>query len=145
MGEAVTFFVGMVKEGLTRKAGREKREMGETLVTKGGMEERKWKKEECGNGRGRERRALWKEKKTPQRGHPRSGGQVFWPGEEQALCQRGRAQRGVGEDGTDRLRYFTGEDVGGFVKAKRDMADQEYVDFMRERFGGVERLVRNAE
>ena len=37
-------------------------------------------------------------------------------------------------DGTDRLRYFTGEDVGDFVKAKRELADQDYVHFMRSRF-----------
>jgi NAD(P)-dependent dehydrogenase (short-subunit alcohol dehydrogenase family) len=37
-------------------------------------------------------------------------------------------------DGSDRLRYFTGNDTGDFVKAKREMPDQAYVDFMRSRF-----------
>jgi NAD(P)-dependent dehydrogenase (short-subunit alcohol dehydrogenase family) len=37
-------------------------------------------------------------------------------------------------DGTDRLRYFIGEDVGGFVKARREMSEADYVRFMRSRF-----------
>src|SRR5580700_4622662 len=37
-------------------------------------------------------------------------------------------------DGTNRLRYFTGEDSGGFVKAKREMSEPDYLDFMRSRF-----------
>jgi NAD(P)-dependent dehydrogenase (short-subunit alcohol dehydrogenase family) len=37
-------------------------------------------------------------------------------------------------DGTSRLRYFTGEDTGGFAKAKREMSDQDYIQFMRSRF-----------
>jgi hypothetical protein len=37
-------------------------------------------------------------------------------------------------DGSDRLRYFTGDDTGDFVKAKRELPDQAYVDFMRSRF-----------
>jgi NAD(P)-dependent dehydrogenase (short-subunit alcohol dehydrogenase family) len=37
-------------------------------------------------------------------------------------------------DGTDRLRYFSGEDVGGFAQAKREKSDEEYVTFMRARF-----------
>jgi NAD(P)-dependent dehydrogenase (short-subunit alcohol dehydrogenase family) len=37
-------------------------------------------------------------------------------------------------DGTARLRYFIGEDVGNFVKAKREMSDQDHVEFMRSRF-----------
>jgi NAD(P)-dependent dehydrogenase (short-subunit alcohol dehydrogenase family) len=37
-------------------------------------------------------------------------------------------------DATDRLRYFTGADTGDFVKAKREMSDQDFVDFMRSRF-----------
>jgi NAD(P)-dependent dehydrogenase (short-subunit alcohol dehydrogenase family) len=37
-------------------------------------------------------------------------------------------------DGTNQLRYFTGEDVGGFVQAKRERTDQGYIDFMRARF-----------
>jgi len=36
-------------------------------------------------------------------------------------------------DGTNRLRYFTGEDVG-FVKAKREMSDEDYINFIRLRF-----------
>jgi NAD(P)-dependent dehydrogenase (short-subunit alcohol dehydrogenase family) len=41
---------------------------------------------------------------------------------------------GAATDGTDRLRYFVGEDTGGLVAAKRAMADQDYVDFVRARF-----------
>jgi NAD(P)-dependent dehydrogenase (short-subunit alcohol dehydrogenase family) len=37
-------------------------------------------------------------------------------------------------DGTNQLRYFTGEDVGGFVKAKCEMSGQDYINFMRSRF-----------
>jgi len=37
-------------------------------------------------------------------------------------------------DSTNRLRYFTGEDTGNFIKAKREMSDPDYVDFMRSRF-----------
>jgi NAD(P)-dependent dehydrogenase (short-subunit alcohol dehydrogenase family) len=37
-------------------------------------------------------------------------------------------------DGTDRLRYFVGDDSRGFIKARRELPDQEYVDFMRSRF-----------
>jgi short-subunit dehydrogenase len=37
-------------------------------------------------------------------------------------------------DGTDRLRYLVGDDNRGFIKAKREMSDQDYVDFMRSRF-----------
>jgi hypothetical protein len=37
-------------------------------------------------------------------------------------------------DGTDRLRYFTEEDVGNFVQAKRQMSEQDYVNFMRAPF-----------
>lgn len=37
-------------------------------------------------------------------------------------------------DGTNRLRYFIGEDTGDFVKAKREMSDPDYVNFMRSRF-----------
>jgi hypothetical protein len=36
--------------------------------------------------------------------------------------------------GTDRLRYFTEEDVGNFVQAKRQMSEQDYVNFMRAPF-----------
>jgi NAD(P)-dependent dehydrogenase (short-subunit alcohol dehydrogenase family) len=41
---------------------------------------------------------------------------------------------GAAMDGTNRLRYFTGEDTGDFVKAKREMSDQGFIDFMRTRF-----------
>jgi NAD(P)-dependent dehydrogenase (short-subunit alcohol dehydrogenase family) len=37
-------------------------------------------------------------------------------------------------DGTDRLRYLIGDDARGFVKARRTLPDQEYIDFMRARF-----------
>ena len=37
-------------------------------------------------------------------------------------------------DGTNRLRYFTGEDVGNFGQSKQEMSDQDYVNFMRARF-----------
>jgi short-subunit dehydrogenase len=37
-------------------------------------------------------------------------------------------------DRTRQLRYFTGEDVGDFVKAKREMSDQGYIEFMRSSF-----------
>jgi len=30
--------------------------------------------------------------------------------------------------------YFTGEDAGGFVKARREMSERDYVNFMRSRF-----------
>jgi NAD(P)-dependent dehydrogenase (short-subunit alcohol dehydrogenase family) len=37
-------------------------------------------------------------------------------------------------DGTSRLRYLVGDDTRGFVKARREMSDQDYIDFMRSRF-----------
>jgi NAD(P)-dependent dehydrogenase (short-subunit alcohol dehydrogenase family) len=37
-------------------------------------------------------------------------------------------------DGTRRLRYFTGEDSGDFAKAKREMPEPDYLDFMRAKF-----------
>ena len=37
-------------------------------------------------------------------------------------------------DGTDRLRYLVGDDDRGFIKARRTLDDQEYLDFMRARF-----------
>ncbi|HUA67077.1 MAG TPA: SDR family oxidoreductase [Candidatus Saccharimonadales bacterium] len=37
-------------------------------------------------------------------------------------------------DGTDRLRYLVGDDSRGFIKARQELSDQEYVDFMRSRF-----------
>ena len=38
-------------------------------------------------------------------------------------------------DGTRRLRYFIGEDTGNFLKAKREMPDEDFNAFMRKRFG----------
>ena len=37
-------------------------------------------------------------------------------------------------DGADRLRYLIGDDARGFVKARRELSDQAYVDFMRSYF-----------
>ena len=37
-------------------------------------------------------------------------------------------------DGTSRLRYLVGDDARGIVKARHEMADQDYVDFMRSHF-----------
>jgi NAD(P)-dependent dehydrogenase (short-subunit alcohol dehydrogenase family) len=37
-------------------------------------------------------------------------------------------------DGTRRLRYFIGEDTGDFVKARRELAEPDYIEFMRSRF-----------
>ncbi|TCR90937.1 SDR family oxidoreductase [Rhizobium sp. BK376] len=37
-------------------------------------------------------------------------------------------------DGTDRLRYLVGDDARGFIKARREMTDQGYIDFMRAHF-----------
>lgn len=37
-------------------------------------------------------------------------------------------------DGTNRLRYFTGEDTGDLLKAKREMSDADFIEFMRQRF-----------
>jgi NAD(P)-dependent dehydrogenase (short-subunit alcohol dehydrogenase family) len=37
-------------------------------------------------------------------------------------------------DGTDRLRYLVGDDSRGFIKARQELSDQDYVDFMRSRF-----------
>lgn len=37
-------------------------------------------------------------------------------------------------DGTNRLRYFCGEDTGGLVKAKREMSDEKFCEFMRSGF-----------
>ena len=36
--------------------------------------------------------------------------------------------------GTDQFRYFTEENVGNFVQAKRQMSEQDYVDLMRAPF-----------
>jgi short-subunit dehydrogenase len=37
-------------------------------------------------------------------------------------------------DGTDRLRYLVGDDARGFIKARKEMSDQDYVAFMRAKF-----------
>ena len=37
-------------------------------------------------------------------------------------------------DGSTRLRYFVGEDVGGFVQAECQKTDQDYMEFMQDRF-----------
>ena len=42
---------------------------------------------------------------------------------------------GAATDGTSRLRYFVGEDVGEFMQAKREKSDQDFIHFMRARFG----------
>lgn len=37
-------------------------------------------------------------------------------------------------DGSDRLRYLVGDDARGFIKARTELDDQAYVDFMRSHF-----------
>lgn len=37
-------------------------------------------------------------------------------------------------DGTNRLRYFCGEDTGDLTKAKREMPNEKFMDFMRSQF-----------
>lgn len=41
---------------------------------------------------------------------------------------------GAATDETNRLRYFCGEDTGDLVKAKREMSDEKFNEFMRSRF-----------
>jgi NAD(P)-dependent dehydrogenase (short-subunit alcohol dehydrogenase family) len=41
---------------------------------------------------------------------------------------------GAATDGTRQLRYFTGEDSGGFAQARRELSGQAFIDFMRSRF-----------
>jgi len=41
---------------------------------------------------------------------------------------------GAATDETNRLRYFCGEDTGGLVKARREMSDEKFNEFMRSRF-----------
>jgi NAD(P)-dependent dehydrogenase (short-subunit alcohol dehydrogenase family) len=41
---------------------------------------------------------------------------------------------GAATDGTDRLRYLVGDDSRGFIKARRETSDEEYMAFMRSRF-----------
>jgi hypothetical protein len=36
--------------------------------------------------------------------------------------------------GTNRLRYFTGEDTGDLVKARHELSDEKFIQFMRSRF-----------
>lgn len=43
-------------------------------------------------------------------------------------------------DGSRQLRYLVGHDARNFIKAKRELSDQEYVDFMRSHFTGVVKL-----
>jgi NAD(P)-dependent dehydrogenase (short-subunit alcohol dehydrogenase family) len=38
-------------------------------------------------------------------------------------------------DGTDRLRYTVGHDIPPFIKAKKEMADQDYVESMKKAYG----------
>ena len=45
-----------------------------------------------------------------------------------------RVIHGAATDGTDRLRYLVGNDSRGFIAARREMSDQDYVDFMRSKF-----------
>jgi NAD(P)-dependent dehydrogenase (short-subunit alcohol dehydrogenase family) len=40
-------------------------------------------------------------------------------------------------DGSDQLRYLVGDDSRGFVKARRELPDQDYVNFMRAAFAPV--------
>lgn len=37
-------------------------------------------------------------------------------------------------DGSDRLRYLIGDDARGFVKARRNMSEEDYIEFMRAYF-----------
>jgi NAD(P)-dependent dehydrogenase (short-subunit alcohol dehydrogenase family) len=37
-------------------------------------------------------------------------------------------------DGTSQLRYLVGDDNRGLIQARRELSDQDYVEFMRERF-----------
>jgi hypothetical protein len=41
---------------------------------------------------------------------------------------------GAATDGTNRLRYFCGEDTGGLVRARREMVEEQFIEFMRVRF-----------
>jgi len=41
---------------------------------------------------------------------------------------------GAATDGTNRLRYFCGEDTGGLVRARREMSEEQFFEFMRSRF-----------
>ncbi len=37
-------------------------------------------------------------------------------------------------DGTNRLRYLVGNDTRGFIKARQELSDQDYIEFMRSWF-----------
>jgi NAD(P)-dependent dehydrogenase (short-subunit alcohol dehydrogenase family) len=41
---------------------------------------------------------------------------------------------GAATDGTNRRRYFCGEDTGGLVRARRELDDEAFIEFMRSRF-----------
>ena len=41
---------------------------------------------------------------------------------------------GAATDGTNRLRYFCGEDTGGLVKARRDLPEEKYLELVRACF-----------
>jgi NAD(P)-dependent dehydrogenase (short-subunit alcohol dehydrogenase family) len=41
-------------------------------------------------------------------------------------------------DGTRQLRYLVGDDARGFVKARYEKSDQDYVDFMRGHFAAID-------
>jgi len=41
---------------------------------------------------------------------------------------------GAATDGTDQLRYLVGNDTRGFIKARQEMSEQDYVTFMRSWF-----------
>jgi len=41
---------------------------------------------------------------------------------------------GAATDGTNRLRYFCGEDTGGLAKAKAALPDEKFIELMRSRF-----------
>ena len=45
--------------------------------------------------------------------------------------------REAASDGSRQLRYLVGHDARNFIKAKRELSDQEYVDFMGSHFIGV--------
>ncbi len=41
---------------------------------------------------------------------------------------------GAATDGSDQLRYLVGDDARGFVKARREMPENDYIAFMRSHF-----------
>lgn len=42
-------------------------------------------------------------------------------------------------DGSDRLRYLIGDDARGFIRARHEMTDHDYVNFMRSHFANPDR------